>query len=55
MEDETLFAKSFKTFEASDYYLIATVDTLKNVLGLALIFEILHLVDKEQDEGQEAT
>merc|ERR1711874_33406 len=33
-EDETKFETAFKTFEASDYSSIATIETKKSVLGL---------------------
>jgi len=51
LEDETHFEKSFKTFEASDYSLISTVDTRKSVLGLCTSRDDLSLAVVEQFQG----
>jgi len=51
LEDETYFEKSFKTFEASDYSLISTVNTRKGVLGLCTSRDDLSLAVVEQVQG----
>merc|ERR1712059_18176 len=54
LEDETHFEKSFKTFEASDYSLISTVDTRKSVLGLCTSRDDLSLAVVEQGDATES-
>merc|ERR1712032_1704161 len=48
LEDETKFETAFKTFDASDYSLISTVDTRKSVLGLCPSKDDLMLAVVEQ-------
>merc|ERR1719219_2414218 len=47
-EDETKFETAFKTFEASDYSSIATIETKKSVLGLSTSRHDLMLAVVEQ-------
>merc|ERR1719187_2281603 len=47
-EDETKFETAFKTFEASDYSSIATIETKKSVLGLCTSRQDLMLAVVEQ-------
>jgi len=48
LEDETKFETAFKTFEASDYSLISTVDTRRSVLGLCTSKDDMSLAVVEQ-------
>merc|ERR1719319_1018030 len=48
LEDETKFETAFKTFDASDYSLISTVDTRKSVLAVCTSQDDLQLAVVEQ-------
>ena len=48
LEDETKFETAFKTFDASDYSLIATIETKKSVLGLCSSWDDCNLAVVEQ-------
>ena len=48
MEDETKFETAFKTFDSSDYSLIATIETKKSVLGLCSSWDDTSLAVVEQ-------
>jgi len=52
LEDETKFETAFKTFDASDYSLISTVDTRKSVLGLCPSKDDLMLAVVEQSTAE---
>ena len=48
LEDETKFETAFQTFDASDYSLIATIETKKSVLGLCSSWDDGNLAIVEQ-------
>ena len=48
VDDETKFETSFKTFDASDYSIIATTETKKSILGLCPSWDDLSLAVVEQ-------
>ena len=48
LDDEPKFETAFKTFDASDYSLISTVDTRKSVLGLCTSKDDMSLAVVEQ-------
>merc|ERR1712106_987639 len=52
LEDETKFETAFKTFDASDYSLIATIETKKSVLGLCSSWDDCNLAVVEQGNGE---
>eukprot|EP00092_Neocalanus_flemingeri_P098180 GFUD01125193.1.p1 GENE.GFUD01125193.1~~GFUD01125193.1.p1 ORF type:complete len:1498 (-),score=483.98 GFUD01125193.1:148-4641(-) len=52
LEDETKFETAFKTFDASDYSLIATIETKKSVLGLCSSWDDQSLAVVEQGNGE---
>merc|ERR1712012_359057 len=49
LEDETKFETSFKTFDAGDYSLIATIETKKSVLNVCPSWDDCQLAVIEQD------
>jgi len=52
LEDETKFETAFKTFDSSDYSLIATIETKKSVLGLCSSWDDTSLAVVEQGNGE---
>jgi len=52
LEDETKFETAFKTFDASDYSLIATIETRKSVLAVCSSWDDMSLAVVEQGNGE---
>ena len=48
VDDDTKFETAFKTFDARDYSLIATIETKKSVLGLCPSWDDCNLAVIEQ-------
>ena len=48
LEDETKYETAFKTFDAADYSLIATIEIKKSVLGLCSSWDDGNLAIVEQ-------
>merc|ERR1712013_947710 len=52
LEDETKFETAFKTFDATDYSLIATIETKKSVLAVCSSWDDSSLAVVEQGNGE---
>lgn len=52
LEDETKFETAFKTFDATDYSLIATIETKKSVLAVCPSWDDSSLAVVEQGNGE---
>jgi len=52
LEDETKFETAFKTFDATDYSLIATIETRKSVLAVCSSWDDSSLAVVEQGNGE---
>jgi len=53
VDDDTKFETAFKTFDARDYSLIATIETKKSVLGLCPSWDDCNLAVIEQSNGDD--
>ena len=53
VDDDTKFETAFKTFDASDYSLIATIETKKSVLGVCPSWDDCNVAVIEQCNGDD--
>ena len=54
VDDDTKFETAFKTFDASDYSLIATIETKKSVLGVCPSWDDCNVAVIEQVNNKHA-